>query len=181
MYNKYIKKIVVVCVLSLSIIGIMWCSDKSVIVKWDTITVDYVGKLEDGTVFDTSIESVAKASGKYASGRNYSEGLSFAVGAGQMIAGFDKGVEGMKIGETKTVTIPAKEAYGERSDKNMIKVPREQIPDADKLQKWAKLMSSNGQSFTVYAIDSKEVTLDGNHELAGKTLVFDITIKSIKK
>ncbi|MEI6774244.1 MAG: FKBP-type peptidyl-prolyl cis-trans isomerase [bacterium] len=145
------------------------------------MTVDYVGRLDEQTVFDTSVESIAKACGKYATGRNYSEGLAFAVGAGQMIAGFDKGVEGMKVGETKTVTIPAKEAYGERSDKNMIKVPREQIPNVDQLEKGMKLMSSNGQAFTVYAIDKKEVTLDANHELAGKTLIFDITIKSIQK
>jgi len=159
----------------------MWCSNKQIVVKWDTVTVDYVGKLQDGTVFDTSIESIAKTSWKYATGRNYSEGLSFTVGAGQMIAGFDKGVEGMKVGETKTVTIPAKDAYGERSDKNMIKVPREQIPNNEQLQKGMKLMSANGQQFTVYAVDKKEITLDGNHELAGKTLIFDITVKSIKK
>ena len=61
--------------------------------KGNTATVDYVGRLDEQTVFDTSVESIAKACGKYASGRNYNEGLSFGVGAGQMIAGFDKGVE----------------------------------------------------------------------------------------
>lgn len=152
-----------------------------VVNKWNTVTVDYVGRLDEETVFDTSVESIAQACGKYSSGRNYNEGLSFAVGAGQMIAGFDKGVEGMKVGETKTITIPAKEAYGERSEQNIIKVPREQIPNVDEIEKGMKLMSSNGQSFTVYAIDNKEVTLDANHELAGKTLIFDITVKSVQK
>ena len=156
-------------------------SNGEVVAKWNTATVDYVGRLDDQTVFDTSVESIAKACGKYASGRNYNEGLSFKVGAGQMIAGFDKAVEGMKVGETKTVTIPAKDAYGERSEKNLIKVPRNQVPNPDQLQKWMKLMASNGQPFTVYAIDSKEVTLDANSELAGKTLIFDITIKSVQK
>ena len=85
----------------------------------------------------------------------------------------------MNIGQTKTIEIEAKDAYGERSEANIIKVPREQIPASDKLQKGVKLMSSNGQSFTVYALDSKEVTLDANHELAGKKLIFDITIESI--
>ena len=152
-----------------------------VVAKGNTATVDYVGRLDEQTVFDTSVESIAKACGKYASGRNYNEGLSFGVGAGQMIAGFDKGVEWMKVGETKTITIPAKDAYGERSEKNLIKVPRDQVPNPDQLQKGMKLMSSNGQAFTVYAIDTKEVTLDANHELAGKTLIFDITVKSVKK
>lgn len=55
--------------------------------------MDYVGRLDDQTVFDTSVESVAKACGKYAAGRDYKAGLSFTVGGGNMIAGFDKGVE----------------------------------------------------------------------------------------
>lgn len=156
-------------------------SDGEVVAKGNNVTVDYVGRLDEQTVFDTSVESIAKACGKYTTGRNYNEWLSFNVGAGQMIAWFDQGVEGMKVGETKTVTIPAKDAYGERSEANLIKVPREQIPNPDQLQKGTKLMSSNGQSFTVYAIDDKEITLDANHELAGKTLIFDITIKSVQK
>lgn len=156
-------------------------SDGEVVAKGNTVTVDYIGRLDEQTVFDTSVESIAKACGKYATGRSYSEWLAFNVGAGQMIAGFDKGVEGMKVGETKTITIPAKEAYGERSEKNIIKVPREQVPDANQLQKGMKVMAGNGQPFTVYAIDNKEVTLDANHELAGKTLIFDITVKSVQK
>lgn len=87
----------------------------------------------------------------------------------------------MSIGQTKTIHIEAKDAYGERSDKNLVKVPREQIPDSDTLEKGMKLMASNGQTFTVYALDSKEVTLDANHELAGKKLIFDITVQSIKE
>lgn len=149
--------------------------------KWHNITVHYIGRLDDETVFDTSVEEIAKACGKYTTGRNYNEGLSFEVGAGQMIAGFDKAVEWMSIGQTKTIHIEATEAYGERSEKNIIKVPREQIPNSDQLEKWMKLSSSYGQTFTVYAIDDKEVTLDANHELAGKTLIFDITVQSIQE
>lgn len=156
-------------------------TDGELVNKWNTITVDYVGRLDEQTVFDTSVEMIAQACDKYSPGRNYNEGLSFAVGAGQMIAGFDRAVEGMRVGETKTVTIPAKEAYGERSEQNIIKVPREQIPDSDGLKKGMTLMASNGQSFTVYAVNKKEITLDANHELAGKALIFDITIKSIQK
>ena len=136
--------------------------------------------MDDETVFDTSIEEIAKACDKYSSGRNYSEGLAFQVGAGQMIPGFDKGVEGMKIGQTKTIHIKAKDAYGERSEKNVIKVPHEQIPNADQLKKGMKVYASNGQPFTVYAIDSKEISLDANPELAGKDLIFDITVTAIE-
>ena len=159
----------------------MWCSDKSVVAKWDKVTVDYVGRLQDGTVFDTSIESVAKESGKYSTGRNYSEWLSFTVGAGQMIAGFDKGVEWMKVGETKTVEIPAKDAYGERDEKKLITMTKDKIPEADQYQVGMQVMSSYGQAFKVYKINEKDIIFDANHELAGKTLIFDITVKSIQK
>jgi len=148
--------------------------------KWDKVVVHYIGRLDDETVFDTSVEEVAKACGKYMSGRDYTQGLSFQVGAGQMILGFDKWVEGMNIGQTKTIDIAAKDAYGERSDKNVVKVPREQIPNAEQLKKGMKVFASNEQSFTVYAIDDKEVTLDANHELAGKKLIFDITVTEIQ-
>ena len=75
-----------------SMFQLMGCATDTTVEKGNTVTVDYVGKLQDGTVFDTSIEKVAKESGKYMSGRNYEEGLTFTAGAGQMIAGFDQGV-----------------------------------------------------------------------------------------
>lgn len=156
-------------------------TDGEVVTKWNTVTVDYVGRLDDQTVFDTSVESIAKACGKYTSGRNYNEWLSFAVGAGQMIAWFDKGVESMKVGETKTITIPAKEAYGERDEKKLLTVPKEQVPDAAQYEVGMQVMSQNGQTFKVYKINEKDIIFDANHELAGKTLIFDITIKSIQK
>ncbi len=148
--------------------------------KWHQIVVHYIGRLDEETVFDTSIEEIAKACGKYSSGRNYNEGLAFQVGAGQMIAGFDKAVEWMQIGQTKTIHIEASEGYGERDEKNLIKVPREQIPWSDKLEKGMKVYASTGQPFTVYAVSDKEITLDVNHELAGKKLIFDITVTDIK-
>jgi len=87
---------------------------KEVVSTGDTVGVDYVGTLEDGTVFDSSLEEFAKKTKNYKadSGRKY-EPLSFTVGAGQMIAGFDAGVVGMKLGEKKTLVIAPKDAYGE--------------------------------------------------------------------
>lgn len=144
----------------------------------DKVSVHYIGRLSDSEVFDTSIESIAKVSGKYSPARNYNEGLWFTVGAGQMIAGFDRGVQGMKIGQTKTITIPAKDAYWEWSESYLISVPRSQLPEGE-YKKWLQLMSANGQTFMVYDIKDDVVVLDGNHELAGKDLIFDITILSI--
>jgi FKBP-type peptidyl-prolyl cis-trans isomerase 2 len=147
--------------------------------KGHEIVVHYVGRLNETEVFDTSVEEVAKACGKHHPARNYNEGLAFTVGAGQMIPGFDKGVEGMKIGQTKTITIPAKEAYGERSESNIIQVERAQLPDGE-YEKGMKLMSQMGQTFTVYEVNEKTISLDSNHELAGKDLIFDITLVEIK-
>jgi peptidylprolyl isomerase len=85
---------------------------KEIVSSGDTIEVDYVGTLEDGTVFDSSLEEFAKKTANYSSGRTYKP-LSFTVGAGQMIKGFDTGVVGMKLGEKKILTIAPADAYGE--------------------------------------------------------------------
>jgi FKBP-type peptidyl-prolyl cis-trans isomerase 2 len=97
-----------------------------IVANGDTIRVNYLGTLADGKVFDTSLEDEAKKANVYQTARTY-EPLRFTVGQGQMIAGFDKAVVGMKVGETKTFTIPAKEAYGEKTIEE--KVPRERLAD----------------------------------------------------
>ncbi len=143
------------------------------------VVVDYIGRLDDGTVFDTSVESVAQACWKYAEGRDYSAWLPFSVWAGQMIAWFDKGVVDMKLGQTKTILIPAVEAYGERDEANLVPIPKASFSGADTLQPGEQVMTSMGQSFTVYKIEDENIILDANPPLAGKDLIFDITIKSI--
>ena len=129
----------------------------------DTVAVHYTGKLEDGTVFDSSRER---------------EPFQFTLGKGQVIPGFDNAVTGMEVGDATTVTIPAEEAYGP-VDQDMIAIfPRDQFPAdmplkvGDRLQ----LRSEDGQVFFagITAIADDTVTLDANHPLAGKTLVFEI-------
>jgi FKBP-type peptidyl-prolyl cis-trans isomerase 2 len=145
----------------------------------DAIVVDYIGRLSDGTVFDTSVESVAKACGKYSEGRDYNGGLSFTVGAGQMIPGFDAAVVGMKVGQTKTANLTPAEAYGEYQEDLLQSYPTADIPNADQFTEGMQLMIGYGATATVVKVTDKEITLDLNHELAGKDLIFDITIKSI--
>lgn len=134
----------------------------------DVVKVHYTGKLTGGEQFDSSV------------GR---EPLQFTVGAGQMIKGFDDALPGMSVGEKKTVTIPAAEGYGERDERNVVRVPKENIPADMKLEVGMQLMMSNdqGQSFEVVVIELPEdsVVLDANHFLAGKDLVFDIELVEI--
>ena len=103
--------------------------EDEIVASGDKITVDYIGRLNDQEVFDTSVKMVAEAAGKYSPQRNYDEGLSFTVGAGQMIKGFDEAVVGMKVGETKTIHIPAEKAYGAKRDDLIVRVPLNEAGD----------------------------------------------------
>ncbi|RLG24938.1 hypothetical protein DRN76_03390 [Methanosarcinales archaeon] len=101
----------------------------------DTIKVDYIGRLEDGSVFDTSLEDVAKHAGIYNPQRIYNP-LQFKVGAGEMIAGFDNGVVGMKVTETKNITVPPEMGYGPIDEKKIQRLDiDQQVPLMDTLPK----------------------------------------------
>ena len=145
----------------------------------DNIIVDYIGRLDDHNVFDTSVESIAKASGKYNPNKKYEAGLEFTVGAGQMIAGFDAGVVGMKLGETKTLKIPADQAYGQKKDELIGKIPLEQVGDLSGVSVGTQVLLGGKIPATITEITDKDITVDANHELAGKDLIFDVTIKKI--
>lgn len=131
----------------------------------DEIRVHYTGKLEDGTVFDSS--------------RNR-EPLQFKVGSGMMIKGFDEAVRGMEIGESKTAEIPSNEGYGERNDQMMVKVTKDKFPENINPEVGQQLSMQGGQGqpipVVVTDIEGEEVTLDANHPLAGKDLVFEIEL-----
>lgn len=136
--------------------------------KGDAVAVHYTGRLEDGSIFDSSLSRSP---------------LSFTLGDGNMIQGFDQAVYGMVIGDKKTVTIPAKEAYGERKADMMFDVPLVQVP-ADitpEIGLQLVLQGGGGQPMpvTVVWVDDEKITLDANHELAGKDLIFDIELVSI--
>lgn len=134
----------------------------------DTVHVHYTGKLDDGTEFDSS------------AGR---EPLEFAVGGGQVIAGFDKAVEGMTAGDTKSVRIPADEAYGSHHDQLVQEVPRSALPDEIEPVVGMRLQTPGpeGQAIqlVVTAVSPDSVTVDGNHPLAGEALNFDIELIKI--
>ena len=141
----------------------------------DTISVDYVGKLEDGTVFDTSLKEAAIEAGIYNQMRNY-EPLTFTVGTGQMIEGFDAGVVGMKVGETKTLKIPPEEAYGEYDPELSRELPKEAVTFTPEVG--MQLATDTGLRGIVKEVGKKSFVIDFNHELAGKTLIFEVTVVS---
>lgn len=134
----------------------------------DTVKVDYTGRLDDGTVFDSS------------EGR---EPLEFTLGEGQVIPGFDQGVEGMEVGEQKTISIPTDEAYGPHRDDLVAQIDREAFPQdmeftvGDMLH----LQQPDGRAIaaTVTDINDGAVTLDANHPLAGQDLTFDVKLVEI--
>lgn len=137
----------------------------SAVSEGDVVRIHYTGRLADGTVFDSS------------EGR---DPLEFQLGSGQVIAGFDTAVDGMTAGESKTITIPADDAYGPRRDDLLISVPREEMPEGIEPQVGLGLTMSaeNGQQFNVQisGVTDETVELDANHPLAGQDLTFDILL-----
>jgi peptidylprolyl isomerase len=131
----------------------------------DTISVSYTGTFENGEVFDTS---------------DGHPPLKFTVGAGQLIAGFDKAVLGMKTGDKKSFTVSPEEGYGEHRNDLIIDMPRTYIPpDMDLyegLQVQLQDNAGNPIPAIVTAIGDDAVKMDVNHPLAGKTLSFDIEV-----
>lgn len=136
--------------------------------KGDLVKVHYTGRLVDGSQFDSS------------AGR---EPLEFTVGAGQMIKGFDTGVEGMTIGEKKSISVAPEEGYGLRNEEAIIEFPTEQIPADMKLEEGMQLtlQDQDGRPVPVVVTEIREkvVILDANHFLAGKELIFDVELVAI--
>ncbi len=136
--------------------------------KGDKVKVHYTGKLKDGSVFDSS-------EGK--------DPLEFELGTGMMIAGFDKAVTGMKLGDKTVADIPAVEGYGEILEEMIIKVPKEQLPPDlnPEIGQQLSMQHPTGGAMPVIvtAVDEQQVTIDANHFLAGKDLVFEIELVEI--
>lgn len=135
----------------------------------DTVRINYTGTLTTGETFDSS------------EGR---DPLEFVVGSGQIIPGLEAAIPGMTVGDTKKVEVPCALAYGETNPDALQSVPREQIPDNIPLDLGTQLQMQTPQGQVVQVVvaevTDQEVTLDANHPLAGKDLVFDIEIVEIK-
>lgn len=135
--------------------------------KGDTVRVHYTGTLDDGKVFDSS-EGM--------------DPIEFTVGSGQVIPGFESAVEGMKTGEARRITIPAEEAYGERSEERLLTIEKSQLPEDLEPEVGQQLqMSQGGQTFRVAIAEVADdsVVLDANHPLAGRDLTFEVKLVDI--
>ncbi len=134
----------------------------------DSVHIHYTGTLADGTTFDSS------------AGR---EPLAFTLGSGMVIKGFDDGVTGMQIGEKKTINIPANEAYGAVNDEMIFELPKTNLPPEMAVEAGMQLMMNDGQGqqmpVTVVSVQLETVTIDANHSLAGKDLIFALELVAI--
>lgn len=136
--------------------------------RGDQVKVHYTGKLADGQIFDSSAGS---------------EPLEFTIGEGNLISGFEEAVVGMSSGESKSVAIPANQAYGFHRPDLVMVVDRQQIPPSvqPEVGQLLELRHGENESLAVMVTDvsAATITLDGNHPLAGKDLTFEIELLEI--
>jgi peptidylprolyl isomerase len=142
----------------------------------DRVKVHYTGRLDDGTVFDSSECSEDDCGCDHGP-------MEFVIGGGQVIPGFDKGVLGLEIGESKTLHIPVDEAYGERIEEMVATVPRADLPAelTPEVGQQLEVTQEDGQVFQVLIteVDADSITIDANHPLAGQALNFDVRLVEI--
>ncbi len=129
------------------------------------VKIHYTGTLDDGSQFDSS------------AGR---DPLEFEMGAGMVIPGFEKGVVDMEVGETKTIHIPAAEAYGEKRDEMIMEFERSQLPEdlEPQVGMGLQMQGPQGQAVPVQitAVAETTITIDANHPLAGQNLNFEMEL-----
>ncbi|SDX99931.1 FKBP-type peptidyl-prolyl cis-trans isomerase [Halobellus clavatus] len=147
----------------------------------DEIAVEYVGRFEDGTVFGTSKYEIAiehdLADEREADPDSYGP-LTFVVGDGQVIEGLDEAVRGMAVGESDTVRVPPEAAYGEVREDRIREYDAETFESmvGESPEVGLHVHAENGLHGDVVAVREDTVEVDFNHELAGRTLTFEIEV-----
>jgi len=133
-----------------------------------TVTVNYTGRLEDGSIFDSSLNE----------GR---EPLKATLGQGQLIPGFESGLIDMSVGDKKTIEIPHNEAYGDISDDLLVEIPKTQVPEGVEVGARLQTFGPTGPSIVqVVEIKDEVVIIDANHPLAGQKLIFDLELLEVE-
>ena len=136
----------------------------------DKVTVHYSGSLEDGTIFSSTYEE--------------DEPFEFTIGEKNVLSSFQNAVIGMKEGETKTISVPPEDGYGEHKAEFVLKMEKAQAPPELELEAGKRLQirlnDGTTRVVTVLAITEDSVILDANDPLAGKTLQFEIELVEIR-
>ena len=148
----------------------------------DDVTFEYTGRLDDGTVFDSSRESVAEEAGLVEAqpDREYAP-LTVEVGSGQVIEGMEEGLLGMDAGETETIEIPPEKAYGEWTEEHVQEFDTDELSEmlGQTPEEGAFLEAQNGQHGEIIHVDDETVRVDFNPDLAGETLEFEIEVVDV--
>ena len=136
----------------------------------NTIKVNYIGKLSNGKIFDTS-------EGK--------EPIEFVLGQGRLIPGFEKGLIDMKLNEKKTIEIAKDQAYGDVNDNLIQEIKKTDLPQDMEPKVGMGLVSKSpdGKEINLMVVEVKDesIVIDGNHPLAGHDLIFDVEVVEIKE
>jgi len=149
--------------------------------KGDVIKIDFVGKVkETGEVFDTTKEEVAKEANIYNEKNKYKP-ISVVVGEEMLVKGLDEAIEGKEVGETFTVEVPPEKGFGKRDPKLITTVSEAELRSANIVPKVGQAIRIGNNVGRIVAISGGRVTIDFNHPLAGKTLVYEVTIVSKAK
>jgi FKBP-type peptidyl-prolyl cis-trans isomerase 2 len=151
--------------------------------RGDTVTVEYVGRTADGTVFDTSRESVAAAEGlDHHPDRSY-DPLTVEIGSGRIIEGLEEGLLGLEVGEEATIEVPPEEGYGSHTDDRVVAYDapefREMV-DTAQPQEGLEVKTNEGLPGTVVGVGDDVVRVDFNYDLAGKHLAFEVEILAVE-
>jgi len=133
-----------------------------------TVRIHYTAKLENGALLDSSAER---------------DPMEFELGSGRVITGLDSAVQGMTVGESKTVTLQADEAFGPHHEQLVVSVPNSELPDnlqpSVGMQLESRAPDGKITKLTITEVADNFVTIDANHPLAGKVLQFDIELVEI--
>ncbi|HEY3422449.1 MAG TPA: peptidylprolyl isomerase [Methanocellaceae archaeon] len=179
--------IAVLLVVSISMIAGCAGTTEKIVKSGDNVSVDYTGWFDNGTIFDTSNVTVAQHAGIFVEGKAYTP-ISFIVGAGATISGFDNAVVGMKINESKNVTLTPDQAYGAYNASMILPVPMRVLTQANITPHVNDTLYYNLQPVRVDHIvnnatdmNNSSVYIDFNSPMAGKTLHFTITVRDVQE
>ena len=143
------------------------------IVKGNKVKVEYEGKFDNGEIFDSSKHG------------EHSHPLEFVVGKGQVISGFEEAVIGLKKGDEKEIKLESEEAYGNYDSTLKREIPKDVIPEGQEIKEGTIIVMQTPEGYKlparIVSISDDSFTIDLNHPLAGKKLIFNIRVINVEE